>query len=90
MLRDRLAREDRAPVARADGGCPLLDEAGLRCTVYEDRPLGCRTFFCGKATHGKPENVSALNALSIRLEALNRAIDDDCQAVPLLQLLSKR
>src|SRR5205823_5208735 len=34
---------------RADGGCPFLDAAGARCTVYADRPLGCRTFFCGRA-----------------------------------------
>lgn len=31
--------------------CPLLDRA-QRCSVYADRPLGCRTFYCGRATRG--------------------------------------
>jgi Fe-S-cluster containining protein len=28
--------------------CPMLSEEG-RCTVYDARPLGCRTFFCKPA-----------------------------------------
>jgi len=28
--------------------CTLLDRSG-RCSVYEDRPLGCRTFYCERA-----------------------------------------
>jgi Fe-S-cluster containining protein len=28
-----------------EGRCPLLDASG-RCSAYEARPLGCRTFFC--------------------------------------------
>jgi Fe-S-cluster containining protein len=30
--------------------CPLLDASG-RCSVYADRPFGCRTYFCSRATH---------------------------------------
>jgi Fe-S-cluster containining protein len=29
--------------------CSFLD-AGGRCSVYDSRPFGCRTFFCGRAT----------------------------------------
>lgn len=41
--------------------CPLLSNG--RCTIYESRPLGCRTFFCDRVTGpGKPprEAVAAL------------------------------
>lgn len=30
--------------------CPLLDSTG-KCSVYADRPFGCRTYFCSRATH---------------------------------------
>src|SRR6185295_5725337 len=53
-LEDALRRQGRrVPEPRADGGCPLLDEAGRRCTVYEDRPFGCRTYFCDRASGGR-------------------------------------
>jgi Fe-S-cluster containining protein len=35
----------RLPLAEGLRTCPLLSPAG-RCTIYEARPLGCRTFFC--------------------------------------------
>lgn len=31
--------------------CPLLSREG-KCSVYADRPLGCRTFYCSRATRG--------------------------------------
>lgn len=36
-------------VPREDGACPLLSAEG-RCTIYADRPFGCRTFFCERVT----------------------------------------
>ncbi len=33
---------------RTDGACPLLRSDG-RCLIYEHRPFGCRTHFCGAA-----------------------------------------
>ena len=36
---------------RRDGACPLLRADGA-CTIYHDRPFGCRTHFC--ATAGGP------------------------------------
>jgi hypothetical protein len=48
VLREALAAEARTlPAAREDGGCAFLDPEGRRCSVYEARPSGCRTFFCG-------------------------------------------
>jgi Fe-S-cluster containining protein len=35
--------------AAAERTCPFLDALG-RCSVYESRPLGCRTFYCSRAT----------------------------------------
>ncbi len=51
LLERRIAeRGGRTPPPREDGGCRFLDESGRRCTVYEDRPFGCRTFGCELAT----------------------------------------
>lgn len=41
------------PVVRDERVCPLLTRAGL-CSVYEARPLGCRTFFCDRASAQRP------------------------------------
>src|SRR5262249_17507558 len=32
-----------------EGRCPLLDDAG-RCSLYGERPFGCRTYFCSRAS----------------------------------------
>lgn len=74
-----LIRERVGP-PREDGGCPFLDAAGLRCTVYEDRPLGCRTFFCHRRVGPKKEPAEALNALARRLEEISSRIAPDLSA----------
>jgi uncharacterized protein len=63
-----------------DGRCPFLDNfEGLdgpdgrgagRCRVYRARPLGCRTFFCERASGPGPLPKTALRALPRQLEAL--------------------
>jgi Fe-S-cluster containining protein len=71
----RLKQEGRAlPPAREDGACPFLDGAGLRCTVYEDRPLGCRTFFCGRIRGPARQPLEAMEALQPKLERLSVAL----------------
>ena len=67
------------PPPREDGGCPFLDATGRRCTVYEDRPLGCRTFFCHRIRGPAALPTEATNALFNRLRSLNLALDDDAQ-----------
>lgn len=76
VLQARLMREGRAvPPARADGACPFLDAAGRRCTVYEDRPLSCRTFFCPRRRGPTRVPAQATLALEARLAVLNLAAD---------------
>jgi hypothetical protein len=49
--------------------CPLLDRGG-RCSIYGDRPLGCRTFYCERATAGEVPPRDALRDLVQRLRTL--------------------
>ena len=49
LVREAIAARGVARRSLAvSGACPLLDRAG-RCTVYEARPFGCRTFLCDRA-----------------------------------------
>lgn len=49
--------------------CPLLDRQG-RCSIYADRPLGCRTFHCSRAAAGAIPARGELRALVRRIEEL--------------------
>jgi putative zinc- or iron-chelating protein len=60
------------PPPRADGGCPYLDSTGKRCTVYADRPFGCRTFFCERIRGPARQPVDTVDALLRRLEAVSQ------------------
>lgn len=81
-----LVRQGRPlPPPREDGACPLLDETGQRCTVYEDRPLGCRTFFCHRIRGPSRQPVEVMNALLVRLERLNVELDEHASPQPLPQ-----
>ncbi len=80
-----LLQQGPMPAPRADGGCPFLDSAGLRCTVYAHRPLGCRTFFCHRITGPRTLPSEATNRLFDRLRALNIAVDDAAQVRSLPQ-----
>ncbi len=50
------------------GACPLLKQDG-KCTIYQDRPFGCRTHFCAAA--GGPYDRPQVLDLIRRLEALD-------------------
>jgi uncharacterized protein len=77
VLEARLEKDHRLPVSpRPDGACPLLDESGKRCTVYEDRPFGCRTFFCDKAQGPKRAPIEQADALQKALKGLSVELDD--------------
>jgi len=65
------------PGPRADGGCRFLDASGRRCTAYAARPLGCRTYFCHRATGPGPQPVEEMDRLQRRLEAIARSIRPD-------------
>jgi Fe-S-cluster containining protein len=80
-----------ALVVLAERRCPLLG-AGDRCTVYETRPFGCRTFFCERAagpTRRPPR--AELAELGRRIAALARQADTECDGPrPLTRLLAQR
>jgi len=65
------------PAPRADGGCPFLDAEGRRCTVYASRPLGCRSYFCHRATGPAHEPTETMDRLHRRLEAIARSLRPD-------------
>jgi uncharacterized protein len=68
--------------------CPLLNEQ-QRCSVYAQRPFGCRTFYCNKATRGVGPDPDTLRALTEELEELasrHRMGGDAVQ--PLLRVLA--
>jgi hypothetical protein len=65
------------PPPRADGGCPFLDAAGTRCTAYAARPLGCRTYFCHRATGPAREPAEEMDRLQRRLETIARSVRPD-------------
>jgi Fe-S-cluster containining protein len=73
------------PEPRSDGGCPFLDPAGTRCTVYADRPFGCRTFFCHRIRGPAAVPSEATDGLLERLKALNLVLDDEAQVRSLPQ-----
>jgi Fe-S-cluster containining protein len=75
-VRAELAVQKRAlPPPREDGGCPFLDAAGKRCTIYASRPLGCRTYFCHRIKGPPNAPVDAMNALLERLHKLHLTLD---------------
>jgi hypothetical protein len=85
LILEHLRRARRPlPPPRPDGACPFLDAAGTRCTVYEARPFGCRTFFCHRITGPKAQPGQRTHALLDRLAALNVAVQPDAAPRALL------
>lgn len=89
--RARQARTGRAlPITQdpdREQVCPLLD-ARQRCSVYEARPLGCRTFYCERASRGEEPGREALRVLLQRLRELAaRHAPEGELARPLLRVL---
>ncbi len=68
---------------RAGTACPFLENG--RCSVYADRPFGCRTFFCHRRSGPSREPVETVAALSKRLEAVNLELDPDARPRALLE-----
>ena len=54
---------------RTDGACPLLHPFTGKCTIYADRPFGCRTHFCPAA--GGPYARTEVIDLIRRLEKVD-------------------
>jgi hypothetical protein len=68
--------------------CRMLDRDG-RCSIYADRPLGCRTFYCERASAGVEPPRDALRGLVQRLRELAvRHTPDGDRARPLSRVLT--
>ncbi|MEP6603057.1 MAG: YkgJ family cysteine cluster protein [Spartobacteria bacterium] len=57
----------------ADGLCPMLNPETRHCLIYEARPFGCRTHFCGAA--GGPYARNEVLDLIRRLEDVDLALN---------------
>lgn len=55
---------------RDERRCPLLTSEG-RCSIYADRPFGCRTYFCDRATEGSRVKHREVTDLVRRLKDLS-------------------
>ncbi len=75
-----LSRGRPLPPPRADGGCPYLDATGLRCSVYADRPFGCRTFFCERIRGPSRQPAEAVATLLERLERVSQRVAPSLKA----------
>jgi Fe-S-cluster containining protein len=49
--------------------CPMLTDEG-RCAIYASRPLGCRTFYCDRASAGERVRHRDINALVRRVQQI--------------------
>lgn len=86
ILEAELLRQGRrVPAMPESRVCPFLGE-DLRCTVYAARPLGCRTFFCHRAS-GPHVPRRELADLARRLEVLSG--DPDAKARSLTTWLNR-
>lgn len=56
----------------ADGSCPMFDPKKAGCLIYDARPFGCRTHFCGAAggPYSRREVLDLIRRLEIASERL--------------------
>jgi Fe-S-cluster containining protein len=57
------------PLAVDERRCPMLTDAG-RCSIYAARPLGCRTFFCDRASPAGRVRHREISALVREIQAI--------------------
>jgi Fe-S-cluster containining protein len=66
---DEPAGRRSLPLAVDERRCPMLTDAG-RCAIYAARPLGCRTFFCDRASSGGRVRHREVGALVREVQAI--------------------
>jgi len=59
----------RLPLAHNERPCPMLNVEG-RCAIYAARPLGCRTFYCERATQGSRVRHREVTELVRRVQVI--------------------
>jgi Fe-S-cluster containining protein len=57
------------PLVVEERRCPMLTDAG-RCAIYASRPLGCRTFFCDRASSAGRVRHREVGALVREVQAI--------------------
>lgn len=85
---DAVARRGgRLPRGGEAGDCPLLKSDG-GCSVYDDRPFGCRTYFCDDATLPEGNPRREIDRLAKRLRAMSEG-KGDRELLPLTTWLER-
>jgi Fe-S-cluster containining protein len=59
----------------SSGACPFLKHQTGKCMIYQDRPFGCRTYFC-EAAGGSYSRKEVLDLIR-RLEDIDRKLGGD-------------
>ena len=88
VLKAVARRGGRLPLQGGPGDCPLLLSDG-GCSVYADRPFGCRTFFCDDARLPLGNRRREVDQLSRELRALSEGLGDR-ELLPLTTVLEAR
>jgi uncharacterized protein len=57
------------PLVMEERRCPMLTDAG-RCAIYASRPLGCRTFFCDRASSAGRVRHREISSLVREVQAI--------------------
>lgn len=68
--------------------CPLLTRDG-RCSIYDARPMGCRTFFCDRATSYGAIKHKELLSFVARLKDLAARFPGGDEGRPLTRVLAE-
>jgi Fe-S-cluster containining protein len=82
----RAGKGKHLPIAREDVICKMLDESG-RCRAYAARPLGCRTYYCERATMDRPIPRRELAEWVQRLKAISIAFAGTDEGRPLTRVI---
>lgn len=82
-----MRRGGKLPRGGGEGDCPLLLADG-GCSIYADRPFGCRTFFCRDAMLPSGPMRREVDALAKRLRTASEAAGET-ELAPLTTFLER-
>lgn len=85
---DEVASRAKLPLVHDERRCGLLTREG-RCSIYAERPFGCRTFFCDRASSLDPVSHREMLDFVARLKDLAQALGPQAhQGRPLSRILA--
>lgn len=91
LLEEALRAQGRPwPAMRSDGGCPLLDASGRRCSTYSARPFGCRTYFCSSGRMERPYPNAQIEAFNAALTRLADELEEGATPRPIREIAAER